>query len=91
MKDVDHFLIGYTALGKEQKTLMEELRVEGAGEWLEEFERVGTEGKVALLLGKEVKRMGKEVMVEVGRCNMCWIVSDRESGGKEGLEPLHFG
>ena len=45
---VGHFLIGCTELGKGRKTLLEELsRVEGGGEWLEEFERMGSEGMVA--------------------------------------------
>ena len=71
VEDVDHFLIGCTEFGKGWKALLEELRgVEGAGEWLIEFERVGTEGKVALLLGKGTERMSNEVM-EVSRCVMC--------------------
>ena len=47
--------------------------VGGAGEWLEEIERVGTESKVTLL-GKGAERMGNEVMLEVGRYIMCWLV-----------------
>ena len=32
-----------------------------------------TKGMVVLLLGKGVKGMGNEMMVEVGRCIMCWL------------------
>ena len=40
----------------------------------DKIEKVGTERKVALFLGKEVKGMGNEVMVEVDKCIMCWLV-----------------
>ena len=38
-EDVGHFLNSCTELGKRYKALLRELR--GAGEWLEESERVG--------------------------------------------------
>ena len=51
VEDVDHFLIGCTESGKGRKVLLEELRgAEGDGEWLEEFERVGTEEKIVTIL-----------------------------------------
>ena len=48
-------------------------RIVGAGEWLEEYERVCKEGKVTLLLGKSVEGVSDTVMEEVGECIMYWI------------------
>ena len=45
-------------------------RIVGTGEWLEEYGRVYKEGKVALLLGKDVKGVSDTVMEEVGESIM---------------------
>lgn len=47
---------------------------EEAGEWLE---RVGKEGKVALLLGKDVKRVSDRVL-EVGQLVIYWLWTKKE-------------
>ena len=47
----------------ERQVLLEKIRqIEGTQEWIDEYGRVGDEGKMALLLG----RSGKSLEMEVG-------------------------
>ena len=49
--------------------------IEGAESWIEEWRRVGEEGKVLLLLGKKVVGVEEGVGVEVDK-KVCGVVED---------------
>ena len=54
---------------RDQLVLLDDVcRIVGARVWLDEFWRVDEEGKVALLLGREVEAICNRVMAEVGGC-----------------------
>ena len=44
--------------------------MEGTQEWIDEYGRVGDEGKLALLLGRNVKSLEREVGNRVDECVM---------------------
>ena len=46
--------------------------LEGAEEWSEEFEVGDDEEKVALLLGKRVERVERDIMNIIDGCWSCW-------------------
>ena len=72
--DVEHLLVTCGKFERDRWVLADDVRrIVGAGEWLEEYGRVGKESKVALLLGKCVERVSDTVMEEVSECVMYWI------------------
>ena len=55
-KDVEYLLVTCGEFERDQRVLADEVsRIVGTEEWLEEYGRVGKEGRVALLLGKGVE------------------------------------
>ena len=50
---------------RERQDLLEMIRqMKGTQEWIDEYGRVGGEGKMALLLGRNVKNLEREVVDE---------------------------
>lgn len=73
-EDVVHFLVVCGEFEWDRQVLVDEVqRIVGAGEWIDEFGKVGKEGKVALLLGKGVEGVSNRVLEEVGECVMQWL------------------
>ena len=55
----------------ERQDLLEKIRqMEETQEWMDEYGRVGDKGKMALLLGRSVKSLEREVEDGVGECIM---------------------
>ena len=55
----------------ERQDLLEKIRqIEATQEWVDEYGRVGDKGKTALLLGRSVKSLEREVEDGVGECIM---------------------
>ena len=69
LEDVEHFLVRCEELRWERQDLLEKIReMEGTQEWIDEYGRVVDEGKMALLLGKNVKSLEREVGDRVDEC-----------------------
>ena len=78
-EDVAHFLVGCEEFERYRMVLLDDLcRIVGAREWLDEFCRVDTKGKMALL-GKGVAGICNRVMEKVGSA-LCigWSDDDRQ-------------
>ena len=62
VEDVEHFLVRCEEFKWERQDLLEKIRqIEGTQGWTDEYGRVGDEGKMALLLGRSVKSLEREV------------------------------
>ena len=62
VEDVEHFLVRCEGFRWERQDLLEKIRqMEGTQEWMDEYGRVGDEGKLALLLGRSVRNLEREV------------------------------
>ena len=74
IEDVEHFLARCDEFQWERERLLERIgETEGAGDWVETFQRAGAEERTALMLGKRIEgwdsmlvgRVDSLVMVEV--------------------------
>ena len=71
VEDVEHFLVRCEEFRWERQDLLEKIRqMEGTQEWIDEYGRVGDEGKMALLLGRSIKSLEREVGDRVDECVM---------------------
>ena len=71
VEDVEHFLVRCEEFRWDRQVLLEKIRqVEGTQGWIDEYGRVGGEGKMALLLGRSVKSLEREVGDRVNECIM---------------------
>ena len=56
VEDVEHFLVRCEEFRWDRQVLLEKIRqIEGTQGWIDEYGRVGGEGKMALVLGRSVK------------------------------------
>ena len=71
VEDVEHFLVRCEEFRWDRQVLLEKIRqIEGTQGWIDEYGRVGGEGKMALLLGRSVKSLEREVGDRVNECIM---------------------
>ena len=61
--------------------------MEGTQELIDEYGRVGDEGKMALLLGRSVKSLGREGGDRVDECVMEEVVAEEEGTGLQWKSP----
>ena len=62
--------------------MLEKIRqIEGTKELIDEYGRVGDERKMALLLGRSVKSLGREGGERVDECIMDEVVAEEEGTG----------
>ena len=74
VEDIRHFLVECGEFENGRERLMERVGgIEGAESWIEEWRRVGEEGRVLLLLGKRVVGVEEGVGVEVDK-QVCGVV-----------------
>ena len=62
-------------------------KMEGTQELIDEYGRVGDEGKMALLLGRSVKSLEREVGDRVDECVMEEVVAEEEGTGLQWKSP----
>ena len=77
-----HNLMGCGEFERDQLVLLDDVcRIVGTRVWLDEFWTVDEEGKVALLLGREVEGICNRVMAEVGVCIVLvgYMVAEKEA------------
>ena len=71
VEHVEHFLVRCEEFRWERQDLLDKIRqMEGTQEWIDEYGRVGDEGKMALLLGRNVKSLERKVSNRVDECVM---------------------